>query len=72
MRDYLVKLRNESGLSMRKLSIKADISHQLYSQIEMGKIGKKVSLMTMGKIAEALGVSISLIYALEKDYIESI
>ena len=72
MRTYLVRLRENKGLSMRRLAREAGISFQYYSTIEDGEKGNKMSLIVTGKIAKVLDISLEAFYELEKEYQESL
>lgn len=54
-RDWLKEIRTSSGLTMKEVSSKADISECYYSQIESGVRNASVSVAK--KIAEVLGFS---------------
>ncbi len=72
MRLYLLELRHQKGYSMRKLARETNMSYQHYVRLETGRIGERVGLITMGRIAKALGVSLDTIYPLEEEYVESL
>lgn len=57
-RDNMSKLRKERGLSLRGLEAEAGISNVYIYQIEQGM--KHPTLETCGKIARALGTTVSI------------
>lgn len=56
--------------SQRKVARIAGISYQHYSKIENGERGKNVSLMVVGRIAQALEMPLEEFYFLERIYQE--
>ena len=54
--NKLKRLRAERGLTLRKLAIKADLNQSTISLIETDK--RKAQLVTLGKLAKALEVSL--------------
>lgn len=69
---YLVNAREKKGYSQRRTASEAGLSHQHYSRIETGVRGKKVSFLTIGRIARVLDVSLDEFYRYEKAYIDRI
>lgn len=65
MRHWLVKIREETGLSQYEVAAKAGISQSYYAAIETGQRGDKLPQPTALKIAEALGFDWTRFY--EKD-----
>ncbi len=58
MREYLVSLRKEKGLTQKQLADKLDISESYYNQIEKGERQKRMDITILDKLAIALDVSI--------------
>lgn len=56
--------------SQRKVARIAGISYQHYSKIENGERGKNVSLMVVGRIAQALEIPLEELYFFERTYQE--
>lgn len=55
MREWLRDLRMERRLSQADIAQKAGISQQMYSFVETGNRGAKLSVCTAKAIAKALG-----------------
>ncbi len=72
MRLYLSNIRQNKGLSQRKVAREAGISFQHYSMIESGERGGKVSFLIVGRIAKALDISLDDFYKLECEYQDSL
>ena len=62
MRDWLMKIREEQGLSQYDVAAKAGISQSFYSAIELGNRGSKLPVQTAKKIAEVLGFEWDMFY----------
>lgn len=58
MRDYLVRLRSEKGLSQQDVADKLGITRQYYQMIETGERQKHLDLSLAGGLAVLLGVTI--------------
>lgn len=56
--------------SQRKVARIAGISYQHYSKIENGERGRNVSLMVVGRIAQALEIPLEEFYFFEQIYQE--
>ncbi len=54
MREWLRRIRIEQNLSQADVAQKAGISQQMYSFVELGTRGAKLSVGTAKAIAEAL------------------
>lgn len=54
------RAREEAGLSLRELAIKADLSFNHIARIETGRYN--VTIDTLSIIAEALGMELALIH----------
>ena len=59
--DNIKKIRLAKGLSQKEVTINADLDPAQYSRIENGKTDPSVT--TLEKIAKALGVSLSELFA---------
>ena len=70
MRYYLINIRLKRGFSQRKVAREAGLSYQHYARIENGERGKKVSFLIVGRIAEALGVTLDELFKYEQEYQE--
>lgn len=58
--DQVRRAREEAGLSLRELAIKADLSFNHIARIETGRYN--VTIDTLSIIAEALGMELALIH----------
>lgn len=58
LRDYLVRLRSEKGLSQQDVADKLGITRQYYQMIETGERQKHLDLSLAGGLAVLLGVTI--------------
>ncbi|MDD2575195.1 MAG: helix-turn-helix transcriptional regulator [Acholeplasmataceae bacterium] len=67
---YLVNQRMKMNYSQRKVARIAGISYQHYSKIENGERGRNVSLMVVGRIAQALEIPLEEFYFFEQIYQE--
>ena len=54
------KLRSQAGLTQAQLADRAGLSDEFMSRLERGK--KSPSLATAGRIAEALGVTLAVLF----------
>lgn len=68
MRAYFVALRENVGLSQRKVALMSGISYQHYSKLENGERGPKMSFMIAGRLAEVFGVTLDYLYKEEVKY----
>ncbi|HEV7942516.1 MAG TPA: helix-turn-helix transcriptional regulator [Solirubrobacteraceae bacterium] len=59
--DALRELRAERGISQEAVALEAGLNRGYYSGVERGV--RNVSLTNMGKIAAALGVSLSEVFS---------
>lgn len=66
MRDYLISLRKEKGLTQKQLAVKLDISESYYNQIENGERQRRMDITVIDKLSAALGVSIAELVQAEK------
>ena len=57
--QYIVQLRDKNDMSQRKLAEKAGLTNSTISRIEAGQV--KPDLVTLEKLANALGVDKSLL-----------
>ena len=57
MRDWLVKIRTESGKSQYAVARQSGLSQSYYALIETGDRGTKLPVETAKRIADALGFS---------------
>lgn len=67
MRDYLVTLRKEKGLTQKQLAQKLDISESYYNQIENGERQKRMDVTLLDRLANALNVTISTLIDYENN-----
>ena len=58
MRNYLVRLRSEKGLSQQDVADKLGITRQYYQMMETGEREKHLDLSLAGGLAALLGVTI--------------
>ena len=72
MRYYLINIRLKRGFSQRKVARESGLSYQHYARIENGERGKKVSFLIVGRIAEALGVTLDELFKYEQEYQDSL
>lgn len=59
MRNYLIYLRKEKGLTQKQLADRLDISESYYNQIEKGERQKRMDITIINKLATALDVSMA-------------
>lgn len=72
LRVYLSERRVQLGYSQYRVAAELGISHQHYSRIENGRIGKLVSFRTMVKIADVLKMDINELRVKEIEYQNSL
>ena len=72
LRVYLSERRVQLGYSQYRVAAELGISHQHYSRIESGRIGKLVSFRTMIKIADVLQMDINELRVKEIEYQNSL
>lgn len=58
--DQVRRAREEAGLSLRELAIKADLSFNHIARVETGRYN--VTIDTLSVVAEALGLGLALVY----------
>lgn len=68
--DYIKKLREDRGLSLNMLAIKAGLSNATISYIENGR--NKPSLQTLQKLAEALNADLAIMISMLKESTEHV
>lgn len=59
------ELRTETGLSQEKFALKIGMDRTYYASVEAGR--RNISLINIEKIAEGLGVSLSELFAFNKE-----
>ncbi len=59
------ELRTETGLSQEKFALKIGMDRTYYASVESGR--RNISLINIEKIAEGLGVSLSELFAFNKE-----
>lgn len=67
MRDWLLSLRRERGMTMKDMAEKLCISESYYCMIESGLRQKRLTLKIAQSIADAFGVPIEEIIRLERE-----
>lgn len=67
MREWLKKLRVDSGLTMKEVGEKLGISEGYYSLIESGNRQKNMDMKLATQLAEIFGVSLDYIAAKEAE-----
>lgn len=67
MRDYLVTLRKERGLTQKQLAQKLDISESYYNQIENGERQKRMDITIIDRLSAALSVPVSVLINYENN-----
>lgn len=70
LRMYLVRARQDKGYSQRRTARESGISYQHYSKIENGDRGKRISFLTIGRIATVLDMPLEDFYQFEKEYMD--
>ena len=63
--NRLRKLRTETGLSQEKFALTIGMDRTYYASVESGR--RNISLINIGKIADGLGVSLSELFAFNKE-----
>lgn len=58
MREYLISLRTEKGLTQKQIAQKLDISESYYNQIEKGERQKKMDITLLNRLSLALEIPI--------------
>ena len=67
MREWLKSARDNKGLTMEQLSKKLDITESYYSLIERGERQKRMDIMLVMKLSEALAIPVQDIIANESE-----
>lgn len=67
MRNYLVALRKEKGLTQKQLAQKLDISESYYNQIENGERQKRMDITIIDRLSVALSVPVSTLINYENN-----
>lgn len=65
MREYLLTLRKEKGMTQRQLAEKLDISESYYNQIENGERQKHMDISLINRLSMTLNVPITQIVECE-------
>ena len=68
MREWLRKLRNEKGLTMKDMGEKLGISESYYSAIENGDRQKKMDMMIASGLATIFEISVLSIVTYEEQW----
>lgn len=68
MRNYLLDLRAEKGLSQAQVAIAAGIAQGYYCDIEHGEKQKNMTVKTMSRLATAFKVPLQEILQAETKY----
>lgn len=58
MRGWMQKAREKSGMTMKEVAEKLNITEAYYSLIESGERQKKLDITIAAKMSDAFGVSI--------------
>ena len=61
MREYLISLRTEKGLTQKQIAQKLDISESYYNQIEKGERQKKMDITLLNRLSWALEIPITVL-----------
>lgn len=61
MREYLIYLRTEKGLTQKQIAQKLDISESYYNQIEKGERQKKMDITLLNRLSLALEIPITVL-----------
>lgn len=61
MREYLISLRTENGLTQKQIAQKLDISESYYNQIEKGERQKKMDITLLNRLSLALEIPITVL-----------
>ncbi len=68
MREYLVELREERGLSQQDVSKTLNISSQYYSMIERGERQSKMEITLAVQLSNIFNISLQRFVELEQTY----
>lgn len=68
MREYLVELREERGLSQQDVSKTLNISSQYYSMIERGERQSKMEITLAVQLSNIFNISLQRFIELEQTY----
>ena len=61
MREYLISLHTEKGLTQKQIAHKLDISESHYNQIEKGERQKKMDITLLNRLSLALEIPITVL-----------
>lgn len=61
MREYLISLRTEKGLTQKQIAQKLNISESYYNQIEKGERQKKMDITLLNRLSLALEIPITVL-----------
>lgn len=61
MREHLISLRTEKGLTQKQIAQKLDISESYYNQIEKGERQKKMDITLLNRLSLALEIPITVL-----------
>lgn len=61
MREYLISLRTEKGLTQKQIAQKLDIYESYYNQIEKGERQKKMDITLLNRLSLALEIPITVL-----------
>lgn len=61
MREYLISLRTEKGLTQKQIAQKLDISESYYNQTEKGERQKKMDITLLNRLSLALEIPITVL-----------
>lgn len=61
MREYLLSLRTEKGLTQKQIAQKLNISESYYNQIEKGERQKKMDITLLNRLSLALEIPITVL-----------
>lgn len=68
MREYLVGLREECGLSQQDVSKTLNISSQYYSMIERGERQPKMEITLAVQLSNIFNISVQKFIEMEQEY----
>jgi len=68
MRNYLVDIRETTGVTQQDVADKISISRQSYQAIEAGRRQADLKTSMIAKLADVFGMTASEIYRMEADY----
>lgn len=71
MREWLKKLRTEKQMTMKEMGTKLGISESYYCAVENGSRQKKMDIMLVSSLSDALGIPIADIVAYESEYLSA-